>query len=68
MAEETPDINGMTVNERLHHFGLMSAFDEAVRSRKVEAVIAILRKADFSQSQAEYTATALLANPERYGY
>ena len=68
MAEETPNIGGMTVNERLHHFGLMPAFDEAVRSRKLEAVIAVLRQAQFSQSEAEYTATTLLANPERYGY
>ena len=68
MAEETPDIQGMTVNERLHHFGLMPAFDEAVRSRKIEAVIAILRQAQFSQTQAEYTATTMLASPERYGY
>jgi hypothetical protein len=68
MAEETPDIGGMTVNERLCHFGLMPAFEDAVRSRKLEAVIAVLRQAQFSQSQAEYTATTLLANPERYGY
>jgi hypothetical protein len=52
MAEETPDIGGMTVNERLYRFGLMPAFDDAVRSRKVEAVIAVLRQAQFSQSQA----------------
>lgn len=68
MAEETPAMGGMTVNERLHRFGLMPAFDDAVRSRKVEAVIAVLRQAQCSQSQAEYTATTLLANPERYGY
>ena len=68
MAEETPEIRGMTVNERLHHFGLMPAFDEAVRSRKLEAVVAILRQAQFSQAQAEYTATTVLANAERYGY
>lgn len=68
MAEETPDIGGMTVNERLYHFGLMPAFDDAVRSRKLAAVIAVLWQAQFSQSQAEYTATTLLANPEQYGY
>jgi hypothetical protein len=67
MAEETPDIRGMTVNERLHHFGLMPAFDDAVRSRKIEAVIAVLRQAQFSQTQAEYTAKTMLANPEQYG-
>lgn len=68
MADEAPDIKGMTVNERLYHFGLMPAFDEAVRARKLEAMIAVLRQAQFSQSQAEYTAATLLANPERYGY
>ena len=57
----------MTVNERLFHFGLMPAFDEAVRSRKLEAVIEVLRQAQFSQSQAEYTAKTLLASPDRYG-
>ena len=68
MTEEVPNIDGMTVNERLFHFGLVPAFDEAVRSRKLEAVIAVLCRAQFSQSQAEYTATTLLANPEQYGY
>jgi len=68
MAEDTPDIRGMTVNERLYHFALMPAFDEAVRSRKLESVVAVLLQAQFSQSQAEHTATTVLANPERYGY
>jgi hypothetical protein len=68
MSDEAPEIKGMTVNERLYHFGLMPAFAEAVRSRNLEAVIAVLRQAKFSQSQAESTATTLLANPKRYGY
>lgn len=68
MAEEAPDINGMTVNERLFHFGLVQAFDEAMRARQAEAVIAVLRQAQFSQAQAEYTATTMLQNPERYGH
>ena len=68
MGDEAPEIKGMTVNERLCHFGLMPAFEEAVRSRKLEAVIAVLRQAQFSQAQAEQTATTLLANPKRYGY
>jgi len=68
MTEETTTIAGMTVNERLFHFGLMPAFDEAVRSRNLEAVIAVLRQAQFSQSQADYTARTILAKPGHYGY
>jgi hypothetical protein len=68
MAENAASVVGMTVNERLLHFGLTTTFDEAVRSRKLEAVIEVLRQAQFSQSQAEYTARTILANPDHYGY
>ena len=68
MSTNTQSIHGMTVNERLVHLGLMTAFEEAMRTRKLESVVAVLRQAQFSQSQAEQTATSLLANPGRYGY
>jgi len=33
MSDES-NIGGMTVNERLHHFGLLGEFDAAIRARK----------------------------------
>ena len=68
MTEKAANIAGIIVNEQLAHFGLMTTFDEAVRSRKLEAVIEVLQQAQLSQSQAEYTAKIILANPGHYGY
>ena len=65
---ERSNIGAMTVNERLHHFGLTSAFDSAVRARDKAAAIRILVKAGFSAKQAEQTASQTLKAPERYGY
>ncbi len=62
------ELKGMTVNERLVHLGLMLAFDEAVRSRKPEVVVSVLRQAHFTLSQAQETTTAVLAKPKYYGY
>lgn len=61
-------IEGMTVNERLTHFGLIDAFDDAVRARDLAAVMDVLIQAEFSETQARETATAVLARPGRYGY
>jgi hypothetical protein len=58
----------MTVNERLGYFGLFPAFDAAVRSRKLPAVVEILVQAQFSPEQAKATAESVLASPARYGY
>jgi hypothetical protein len=63
-------IAGMTVNERLlhfGHFGLFEAFDSAVASRELLAVVAVLRKAMLTEQQAHDTASAVLANPSYYG-
>ena len=60
-------IAGMTVNERLAHFGLFDEFDAAVASRQLETVIAVLRLARLSETQAHETASAVLANPGFYG-
>ncbi len=68
MTEDAENIGGMTVNERLFHFALFTEFDEAVRSRKIEVVIDVLKKAQFSTEAAESTATAIFKNPEYYGY
>jgi hypothetical protein len=62
------NINGMTVNERLVHFSLLAAFDAAVRSGDLDAVIGVLMQAHFSAPQARATAQAVLANPRYYGF
>lgn len=58
---------GMTVNERLGHFGLFQAFDSAVESRQLLAVVEVLQRAKLSEAQAMETASAVLANPTFYG-
>jgi hypothetical protein len=60
--------DGMTVNERLYHFGLMPEFDVAARARNVPAMEKVLLQARFSMTQAKETALAVAANPERFGY
>ncbi len=54
-------IAGMTVNERLAHFGLFEAFDAAISSRDFFAVASVLQQAKFTDEQAFETATAVLA-------
>ena len=67
MSNESP-IAGMTVNERLHHFGLLAEFDAAIRAGDRPVVIDILRRARFTEEQASYTASRVLSAPETYGY
>lgn len=65
----TPDfVAGMTVNERLVHFGLLEAFDAAVRSKQLSSVVQVLIQAQLSEAQARQTAKAVLAAPQRYGF
>jgi hypothetical protein len=61
-------IEGMTVNERLAHFDLFEAFDAAVLSRDLSKIVALLRKAKFSEEQAIYTAETILSDPAKYGF
>ncbi len=61
-------VSGMTVNERLFHFGLYESFDLAAKSRNYEALVRLLVQIRFSEEQAEETARTLLADPKRYGY
>ena len=68
MMSEEPNVGGMTVNERLYHFGLLAQFDAAIRARNKAAAIKVLTQARFSPEQAEYTASQVLGAPERYGY
>ena len=58
---------GMTVNERLGYFGLFQAFDAAVESRQLSAVVDVLKQAKLTEAQAKETASAVLANPNFYG-
>jgi hypothetical protein len=61
-------VEGMTVNERLFHFGLFEAFDAAAKSLDLVAMVQVLRQAQFSEEQAKQTAGTVLADPARYGF
>ena len=65
---DVDSIRGMTVNERLFHFGLIQRFDAAAKLRDFEMLVHILLEAKFSRTQAEETARALIANPRRYRF
>ena len=67
MGDES-NIGGLTVNERLHHFGLLADFDTAIKARNKAAAIEVLTQARFSPEQAESTVSRVLSAPERYGY
>lgn len=58
----------MTVNERLFYFDLFDEFNAAVRSKQVMAVRQVLLKVKLTEQQAQVTALAALASPERYGF
>ena len=66
--EEPQSVEGMTVNERLFHFGLFEAFEAAARDRDVPALVRVLLQAQLSEEQASWTATAVVTDPERYGF
>jgi hypothetical protein len=63
-----PSTEGMTVNERLFHFGPLAEFDAATRAGDLASMIEVLRRARLSEEQATQTAEAVLADPSRYGY
>ena len=66
MTEQS--VEGMTVNERLFHFGLHDSFDAAARSGDVSAMTQVLLQAHFTELQAAQTARAVASDPQRYGY
>jgi hypothetical protein len=68
MSEIDQKIPGMTVNERLAHFGLFEAFDAAVASRQLDSIVSVLRQARLSERQALESAQAILSNPAHYGF
>jgi hypothetical protein len=61
-------IEGMTVNERLCHFGLTDEYGEAIRSNSKGLAISVLERAKFTREQAEFTVQTTLADPKRYVY
>ena len=64
---EEQSVEGMTVNERLYHFGLIDRFDAAARSRDVLGMMQVLRQAQLSEAQSLQTAQAVAADPKLYG-
>jgi len=56
-------IEGMTVNERLFHFGLIDRFDAAAKARDTTAMTLVLVDARFSEEQAAQTAQTVAENP-----
>lgn len=64
---EQSSVGGMTVNERLFHFGLFEKFDDAVRAKDVQCLVQVLLLAKLSEEQALQTATAVMEDPKRYG-
>ncbi|MDG2286452.1 MAG: hypothetical protein P8N43_13130 [Alphaproteobacteria bacterium] len=59
---------GMTVNERLFHAGVMDQFDAAIDARNKDDAISILQQTELPIEAATETVTAILNNPEMYGY
>jgi hypothetical protein len=57
----------MTVNERLFEAGLLEQWDNAARARDRRTMIEILSRVDL-ESQAEWIADMVLANPPKYGF
>jgi hypothetical protein len=57
---------GMTINERLLVTGLSEQFDRAARSRDRALMIELLNRV--LVTTPEWTADAILAAPDRYGY
>jgi hypothetical protein len=58
----------MTVNERLFTLGLLEEFDSLVRRGEREGMVALLKRAELSDSDASACADRVLSDPKRYGY
>ena len=61
------DIEGMTPNERLSHFGLLGEFDRATLKRNRAEMVDVFHRAHFPSPEAERTVDAILADPTLYG-
>ncbi len=62
------ELSGMTVNERLAALKLFPRFDQAVRSKRMEMIVAVLVEAKLSADESGRIALAILENPQRYGF
>ncbi len=58
----------MTVNERLFEAKMFEDFDDAVKKRDKEKMIAILTKVGLSIDDANKCCDSILSNPMKYGY
>ena len=61
-----PSLAGMTVNERLFHVGIIDRWDEAVRRRDRDAMIALLERVEVREPHL--TVDAVLADPRKFGF
>ena len=68
MSADNGSIESMTVNERLSHFNLVAAFDNAVKSGELKRIVAVLCCAQLTDAQANVTALSVLANPSHFGF
>lgn len=68
VMSDIDNIAGMSVNERLFHFGLLQAFDSAVDTRQIAEIVRVLLLAKFTDAEAQETASAIIANPSFYGF
>lgn len=66
MEDARPDLEGMTVNERLFEMGLIEEWDAAVLARDRGKMLEIMRRVEVDQP--EYTVDTILANPAMYGF
>ena len=55
MNDANEKLKGMTVNERLFVFGLLPAFDEAVKNRDRSRLIEILRQVEVDEPSIALT-------------
>ena len=61
-------VGGMTVNERLVVAGLLQRWDQSVKARDRDAMIAILQSVDLPETESARIADSVLANPTKYGF
>jgi hypothetical protein len=62
------ELAGMTINERLFHFGIMDEFDAAILSRDQDVAIGLLQRVGLSREEAMATVATIVKNPGKYGY
>jgi hypothetical protein len=66
VERDEPSLAGMTVNERLSHMGTIALWDEAVRQRDRNSMIALLEQVEVPEPHL--IADAVLADPKKFGF